>query len=444
MTLAVVLVFTAGYTLIALEHRYQLHKAVTAVALGGLLWLMIALGEGPAVAEATERAGAGIFALVFFLLAAMTLVEILVHYRFFDWLRARLLALHLSDYQQLWVISAVAFVLSAVIDNLTAALVMLAIARRFFGGHNLTVAAAAIVVSANAGGAWSPIGDVTTLMLWLAGKFTAAEIVSWGLLPSLALFGVSMFLLGRGIAGDTRDIEEERILLAPSEKVIVGCTLGSFALPLLFSQAGLEPYFGLVFGLGVVGMLIAMFRRRAARALGMEHPSQDMLENVAGHHRTHLTSDIEQKLASTDIASLVFFAGILLAVAALEHVGILERVSHALLGENPGLIRFVVGNGSLGVLSALVDNIPLTAAAITILKTGDPAIWSLLALTVGTGGSLLVIGSAAGVVAMGRVKELTFFRYIRLATLPALAGYLAAIAVWCLQYVLVYGPDVTW
>jgi Na+/H+ antiporter NhaD/arsenite permease-like protein len=437
MTLAIVLVFIAGYALIAFEHRYQLHKAVTAAALGGLLWLIVALNEGPAVREATQRAGAEIFALVFFLLAAMTLVEILVHYRFFDWLRMCLLAMGLNDYQQLWMIGGVAFFLSAVIDNLTATLVMLAIARRFFRGHNLMVAAATIVISANAGGAWSPIGDVTTIMLWLAGKFTAAEIVSWGLLPSAALFGISTFLLGRGIVGDTRDLEEERVQLAPSEKVIVGCTLGSFPLPLLFSQIGLEPYFGLVFGLGVVGMLIAMFRRRAARALGIEHLSQDILDDLGEHHRTHLTSDIERKLASTDIASLLFFAGILLAVGALEHAGILDRVSHALLGDEPSLARFLVGNSALGVLSAMVDNIPLTAAAISILKTTDPAIWSLLALTVGTGGSLLVIGSAAGVVAMGRVKELTFFGYIRLATLPALAGYLAAIGVWWLQYALV-------
>lgn len=438
MNALIVLVFVAGYTLIVFEHRLQLHKAMSAAVLGAVLWLVIALNEGAAVRHSTDRIGAEIFALVFFLLAAMTLVEILVHYRFFDWLRVKLLAMGLDDYRQLWMIGAVAFCLSAVIDNLTATLVMLAVAKRFFRGHNLLVAAATIVIAANAGGAWSPIGDVTTIMLWLADKFTAAQIIVWAFLPSVALFAVSTFMLGRGIAGDTRDAGEETITLSRSERVIIGCTLASFSLPLIFSQIGLEPYFGLLFGLGMVGMLIAFFRRRAARELGIDHRPVDILKIPGGGKRSHLTSDIEQQLARTDIASLLFFAGILLAVGALEHVGLLDRISHALLGDRPDPIRLVAGNAALGVLSAIVDNIPLTAAAISIIKADDPAVWTLLALTAGTGGSMLVIGSAAGVVAMGRVKELTFFRYLRLATLPAAAGYVVAIAVWCLQYVLAH------
>jgi Na+/H+ antiporter NhaD/arsenite permease-like protein len=435
MTLAVIAVFVAGYVLITLEHRYQLHKAITAALLGALLWLMIAFKEGAAVKESTEKAGAEIFALVLFLLAAMTLVEILVHYRLFDWIRFRLLALGLNDYKQLWVISGFTFFLSPVIDNLTATLVMLAIAGRFFRGRNLMVAAATIVIAANAGGAWSPIGDITTIMLWLAEKFTATEIMAWGFLPSVALLIVSTWLLGRKIHSDTRDVVEETVTLSRSEKVIVGFALGSFPLPLLFSRLGLEPYFGLIFGLGIVGMLIAAFRLAAARSLGLgAHLTGDVLDSVDDSHKTHLTSDIEKKLARIDIASLLFFAGILLAVAALDHLGVLDAISHVLLGDQPGVWRYVAGNSALGVLSAIVDNIPLTAAAIGIFKTKDPAVWSLLALTVGTGGSMLVIGSAAGVVAMGRVKELTFFSYMRLATWPAAAGYVVAIGAWWLQY----------
>jgi Na+/H+ antiporter NhaD/arsenite permease-like protein len=437
MTPFVLAVFVAGYALITLESRYRLHKAITAAALGAVLWLIIALKEGGAVKEATQKVGAGIFALVFFLLAAMTLVEILVHYRFFDWIRTRLLALGLNDYRQLWVIGVVSFILSSLIDNMTATLVMLAIAGRFFRGSNMQVAAATIVIAANAGGAWTPIGDVTTLMLWLAGKYTAIEIMAWGLLPSVTLFVASTWLLGRGLQGDTRDVDDEPVVLSRSEKVIVWCTLGSFPLPLLFSQIGLEPYFGLIFGLGIVGMLIAAFRLAAARALGLSSLSEDVLDSVAGSHQTHLTSDIEKKLARIDIASLLFFAGILLAVGALDHLRILDSISNVLLGERPGIARFVAGNASLGALSAIVDNIPLTAAAIGILKTTDPAVWSLLALTVGTGGSMLIIGSAAGVVAMGRVKDLTFYRYMRLATFPAAVGYVAAIAVWGMQYAVV-------
>lgn len=440
MTSLVIIIFVAGYTLITLENRYQLHKAITAAALGATMWLVIALNEtNEAVETATRGTAADVFSLVFFLLAAMTLVEILVHYRFFDWLRVRLLALGCNDTQQVWVIGGVTFFLSSVIDNLTATLVSLAIASRFFRGNNRLVSAASIIIAANAGGAWSPIGDVTTIMLWLARKFAASEIVKWGFLPSLTLFLVCTAMLSRKIAGDTRDFEEETISLDRSEKVIVACTLGSFLLPFVFGRIGLEPYFGLIFGLGIVGMMIALFRTISARQLGIAHPSLEILDGLEKGRKSHLTSDIERALARTDIASLLFFAGILLAVGALEHLGILDRASHVLLGDQPGLLRFVGGNAALGVLSAVVDNIPLTAAAITIIKTTDPAIWSLLALTVGTGGSMLVIGSAAGVIAMGRVKELTFFRYIRIATWPALVGYIAAIAVWYVQYRLTRG-----
>lgn len=415
MTFAVGSVFLVGYLLITLEHRYQLHKAITAAAMGALLWLIIALREGSGVAESVERAGSEIFGLVFFLLVAMALVEILVDYRFFDWIRIRLLALGLADRGQLWVVSAVAFGLSAVIDNLTATLVMLTIAGRFFRGKNLLVASCSIVVSANAGGAWSPIGDVTTIMLWLAGKFSAVEIIGWALAPSMVLFAISIWMLARHIHSDTRDVVEETVALSRSEKAVAGFALASFTLPLLFSQIGLQPYFGLLFGLGAVGIVMAICRGRTSP-------------------QTNLGSDIEQKLSRIDIASLVFFAGILLAVAALEHVGILDAVSGVLLGENPSLGRYLMGISSMGAVSAIVDNIPLTAGAIRILKTSDPAVWSLLALAVGTGGSMLSIGSAAGVVATGKLKELTFATYLRLATVPAAAGYVAALGVWWLEY----------
>ena len=441
MTLLVITVFICGYVLIVLEHRYQLHKAVTAAAMGALLWLIIALGQGPAAAgNALQAAEPGIFGLVFFLLAAMTLVEILAHYRFFDSIRARLLSLGLGDRGQVWAIGIVTFFLSAVLDNLTTTLVMVSIARRFFRDHNLLIAASSIVIAANAGGAWSPLGDVTTIMLWLGGKFSASEVVTWGFLPAATLFAISNAILVRKIRGDTTDIKEESISLSLSEKVVIGFTLGSFSFPLLFSQIGLAPYLGLLFGLGIVGAVIACYRWAAARKLGLSHPGADILdrEDEAGRpHRTHLTSDIERALAQTDIGSLLFFAGILLAVAALEHVGVLEKISDVLLGDNPSVLRLVIGSGLLGVSSAIFDNIPLTAAALRILPTEDPAIWTLLALTLGTGGSMLAIGSAAGVVAMGRIKELTFLRYMHYASVPAALGYVAAMAVWCGQYILV-------
>lgn len=437
MTSVVIAAFVAGYILITLEHRYQLHRAITAAALGASVWLVIALKEGAAVQAATEKAGAGIFALVLFLLSAMTLVEILLHYRFFDWVRVKLLGLGLGDYGQLWVVGVAAFCLSAVIDNLTATLVTLAIAYRSFRGKSLLIAVSTVVVAANAGGAWSPIGDVSTIMLWLARKFTAVEIMAWGFLPSVVLFLVSTWMLGRGIRGGRREPMEEAVQFSWSDKIVIGAAFGSFSLPLVFSHIGLQPYFGLVFGLGMVGILITIFRLAVVRSLGLRSVTEEFLDKADDSQRKHLTADIEKHLTRADIASLLFFTGILLGVAGLEHRGILNSLSHLLLGEDPSLGRFIAGTAALGVLSAIVDNIPLAAAAIGILKTTDPAIWSLLALAVGAGGSLLVIGSAAGVVAMGRIRELTFFAYVRIATLPAAVGYAAAFLVWWLQYLVV-------
>lgn len=434
MNAFILLTFVIGYVFITLEHRYKLHKAITAAALGAFLWIAIGIAERSAAEDALHGIGSEIFSIVIFLLAAMTLVEVLVHYRFFDFVRTQILRLNIRDYGQLWVIGAVSFFLSAVIDNLTATLVMLAVATRFFAGRNLLVATAAIVIAANAGGAWSPIGDVTTIMLWIAGKFTSGEIVAWTFVPSAVLFVVSTALLGRSIAADTRDVIEECVALSKSEWIVIALALASFFLPVIVHSIGLPPYIGLVFGLGIVGITISLFRLMNGGAAASAHDDVE-LGGIAPD--SHLTSDIEKKLARTDIAALLFFTGILLAVGALGHVGILDTASHYLLGDDPSLMRLFFGNAALGVLSALVDNIPLTAAAMEIIQTSDPAIWSLLALAVGTGGSLLVIGSAAGVVAMGKVKNLSFFTYVTIATVPAAVGYAAAMGVWLLQYLLV-------
>jgi len=418
MTLAIILLFIVGYIFITLEHTLKLNKSVTAAALGAGLWALIALVEEH-VEEALHPVAAETFALVVFLLSAMTLVEILVHYRFFDVLRTKLYSLGLNDYRQLWLISGMAFLFSAVLDNLTTTIVMVQIAHRFFKGKNLVIAAAAIVLSANAGGAFSPIGDVTTIMIWLEGKFTALEVIRWGFLPALTLFVVSTYLLARQLTRNTPDAQptrEEKVALSSSEKTVITATFISFSFPLIAHVLGLPPYIGILFGVGMVGMLIALF------------------VNIRPKRVSHLSMDIQSLLARVDITSLVFFIGILFAVGALEHVGILSTISNTVFGATPEVGRLVVGNVLLGAFSAVVDNIPLTAAALNILNTTDPLIWVLLALSVGTGGSMLVIGSAAGVVAMGMVKEMTFKNYIRIATLPAALGFVACILVWSVEY----------
>jgi Na+/H+ antiporter NhaD/arsenite permease-like protein len=301
------------------------------------------------------------------------------------------------------------------LDNLTTTIVMIQIARKFFKDKNMILMSAAVVIAANAGGAFSPIGDVTTIMLWLADKFTAIEVIKQGFLPSLAILIGALALMYPKVDDKPYEETDEIVTkLTKSEKIVVFSVFASFILPLVMNFMGLPPYFGLLLGLGGVWLIIDFFKSYTK-------------------HETHLDASIEDMIKKTDIPSLKFFIGILLAVSALEHIGLLEQLSHIVFTEHPSLSRMIFGNISLGFLSAVLDNVPLTAIAIEILNTVDSSIWVLLAIAVGTGGSMLIVGSAAGVVAMGMVKELTFEKYLKLATVPAMVGYLLGMAVWYVQ-----------
>ena len=411
--------FVIAYILITLEHKVGQHKSGIALSLAGALWILTAfVTPTEELRHITLEAGAEVFEIVAFLLSAMTLVEILIHYRLFDIIRVKLAKMKFGDKKQFLIIGFLTFFLSAVLDNLTITIVMTQIARRFFRGKNLLVAVAGIVVLANAGGAWSPIGDVTTIMLWLAGKFSAFEVITWGILPSMVLGVIAASMMVRDIDNTMFDVQEEKsITLTRGEKSVITIVLSSFTLPMIMNFIGLPPYMGLMIGLGVAWMFIEFAKTRSRK-------------------ETHLTASIDGLLQKADISSLQFFIGILLAVSALHSLGVLEVLSHVLFGEDPSFGRLVAGNSIMGVLSAIVDNVPLTALAIDIIAVTDPHIWVLTAIAVGTGGSALVIGSVAGVVAMGMVKELTFGKYIRYATIPALVGYAAAIGVWYAQYMI--------
>ncbi len=411
-------VFILGYIGITLEHRLGTSKSAIAMSVGVIMWILASLYNHVHIEETLVEVGGDIFSIVIFLLAAMSLVEILVHYQFFDVVRGLLYKLKFSEKKQFLALAIMTFFLSAMLDNLTTTIVMIQIARRFFTGKNLLLMTAAVVIAANAGGAFSPIGDVTTIMIWLADKFTAFEIIREGFLPSLAILLGSMALMYPQISDKPFAATDEIITqLSRSEKVVITAVFASFALPLIMNFMNLPPYFGLLLGLGGVWIIIDFFKQKSKR-------------------KTHLEVSIEELIKKTDIASLKFFIGILLAVSALEHLGILEQLSHVLYTDAPTAARMIIGNTSLGFVSAVLDNVPLTAIAIEILKTTDTSIWVLLALAVGTGGSMLVIGSAAGVVAMGMVKELTFEKYLKLATLPAMVGYIIGIAVWYVQYLI--------
>lgn len=408
--------FLLGYFAIALEHPLKISKSAVALLTGAVLWTLAAfISSGDELTTDLTQAGSDVFSIIVFLLAAMSLVEVLVHYRFFDVIRGRLFALNLTDRKQFAIICLLTFLLSAVIDNLTTTIIMIQISRKFFRDKNMLIACAGIVISSNAGGAFSPIGDITTIMLWFAKKFGTIEILYKAAAPALALWLVSMTLLIRQIKPEDADNKKQVITnLTTSEKWVIIAVFGSFILPLVASIIGLPPYFGRLFGLGLVWLMIDTFKRTSPTA-------------------THLSASIEEFIKKTDIASLEFFIGILLSVSALHAMGVLNQIASLIYGQHPGSATLIGGNVLLGIVSSIMDNVPLTAIAIQMLQTTDSNIWILLALTIGTGGSLLVVGSASGVVAMGMNKDLTFGNYFKIAFVPALAGFLAGVVTWYIQ-----------
>lgn len=408
-------IFLLGYIAISQEHLLKISKTSISLIIAVVLWLLVVVGGLNDIGLALTDSAGEIFGLVIFLLSAMTLVEILTHYGLFDYIYTKLVRLNLKDKAQFFIITFLAFIFSAFLDNLTTTIVFLQISSRFFSGKNLLKSASAIVIAANAGGAFSPIGDVTTTMLWLANKFTTQTVLTQAFLPSLTVFLVSTLLIGKSIVVDTKDRVEKAIKLGKTEWFIICLCLLSFLLPLLMTIIHLPPYLGLILGLGIVWLAVDLAKLRTP-------------------HSTSLSTSIEKFFQKTDIASLYFFIGILLAIGALRHLGILEEISHRVFTATPSATRIIQGNIAIGGLSAIFDNIPLTAAAIEIVKTTDPNLWVLLALTVGVGGSLLLIGSAPGIIAMTIVKELTFSKYLRIATLPALVAFCLGILVWFLQY----------
>ncbi len=410
--------FVAGYVVIAMEHRLFVNKAAVSLVLATALWVLVGLAvPASALQRVLVEAGSDIFGLVIFLLTAMTLVEILLHYHLFDvielWLRRR----GWTYYRLGWAMAGLVFVFSGIIDNLTTTIVAMQISRRLFPKKYIISMGALIVIAANAGGAFSPIGDVTTLMLWFAGKFSAAQIIAQGFFPSLVLLVIAAVLLLRRMphvvcdsSCDTNDFQPSR-----SDRAIIFATFISFFLPVFATLFGLPPYMGLLAGLGGVWLLIDVAKK-------------------ARPQETHLQANIRHFFQQTDIESIQFFVGILLAVSALHALGILHTATDFLLGAEPSYARLISVFSGLGVGSAIVDNVPLTAAAISALDGVSTSLWVLLAIAVGTGGSLLIIGSAAGIIAMGMVPEITFGKYLRIGTVPALLGYVGAVATWLLQH----------
>jgi len=414
-----VLVFLVGFTGIVFEHNLKVNKSWIALATGSVMWMIVSYGSTyEALHIAIMHSSAEIFELIIFLIGAMTLVEMMAHFRFFSWIEAKLIERDISNVKLFWILGLITFVASALLDNLTSTLVMIQIGRHLYiKKKNFNIYVINVIIAANAGGAMSPVGDVTTIMLWLAQKFTAWEIMLKGILPSLVAWLIPQTLLTSRIIVEDRTGREKKEIL-PLQWGIIIMGLSTFGLAVLVNILHLPPFFGILFGLGVIAIVIDLKLKKGK------------LIKEEGH--------IVNIIKTIDMATIKFFVGILLAVNALQFQGILNHVADFMFGVDPAnnATAIIIGHTALGLFSSILDNVPLTAAVIKMLPEGiDSIYWVLLAITAGTGGSILIIGSAAGVAAMGQVKSLTFAEYFKKGALPALLGYISAVMTWYILFI---------
>lgn len=415
-----IVIFLVGFTAIAFEHTLEVNKSWIALFTGTIMWMVVAIGKDQhTLHTAILHESAEIFELVVFLMGAMTIVEMMAHFRLFTWIETKLSSLNITDKQLFWILGVTTFFASSLLDNLTSTLVMLQIGRHLYHRKdNFVYYAINVVIASNAGGAMSPVGDVTTIMLWLANKFTAWEILLYGFIPSVVAWIIPQSMLSLKIMKEDRSNREKKEV-PPLQWSIITIGLFTFGFAVIVNLLHLPPFFGILFGMACAAIVIDYRLKKGT------------LKKRAGH--------LVNLIKTIDMATLNFFIGILLAIGALNYQGVLTDLAQIIFGDNPSenVGRIIVGHSSLGLISSVLDNVPLTAAVIKMLPEGiNFSYWILLAITAGTGGSILVIGSAAGVAAMGQLKDLTFVEYLRKGSFPALLGYTSAVATWYLLFVI--------
>ena len=447
----IILIFVIGYLSITLEHPLKLDKTVPALIMAALIWAVLAVGFHAGwfdVIDTYENSfnflSGGLEAehgfentllhhlgktaeILIFLIGAMTIVEIIDLHRGFEVLKG---AVRTKNKRKLlWIIGVLAFILSAIIDNLTATIVLITLLRKLIPDRNDRLwYAGLVVVAANAGGAWSPIGDVTTTMLWIAKNVTAMGLIEYVVLPSIVCFVVPFVIASylpafRGeIKVDAAEDEVKGHLLSSKTMLFLG--LGMIvSVPVFKTITHLPPYIGMMLALGVVWLVSEYI-----------HPEEDFSKE-----RRHLYS-AHKALSRIEISSILFFLGILMAVAGLESLvfGVAEN------GDPVGTLRYlaevlqeVVPNQDvvvilLGIFSAIIDNVPLVAASIGMYDAPtDAVLWHFIAYCAGTGGSMLIIGSAAGVAAMG-MEKIDFIWYLKKIAWLAFVGFIAGAGVFLL------------
>lgn len=451
MTLLVIVVFVLGYAAIAFEHTLNINKTATALLTGILCWVIFMLSAPTGVVLASEtwlhftellrlELGTETFAtlgeaelfrefvlmqlaehltdisqILFFLLGAMTIVELVDSHHAFRFITGRIRTR--NPVLLLWVICWVSFFLSAILDNLTTSIVMVSLIRKLVTNRETRLYfAGMIVIAANAGGAWTPIGDVTTTMLWIGGQITTLNIITSLFLPSVVCLLVPLLILSATLKGELGEQEQPEFMQSPQAirgaKRMLTVGVGILVMvPIFKTWTHLPPYTGILLGLGILWVLSDVIHADLETQLKNNY-------TVAG------------ALSRIDVPSVLFFLGILLAVSALTSMQILLGFAE-FLNSTFGDLRIIVA--LIGFLSAIVDNVPLVAASMGMygMETypTDHFLWEFLAFCAGTGGSMLIIGSAAGVAVMG-MEKVDFIWYLKKISVLAMAGYLAGGAVY--------------
>ncbi len=452
METVIILVFVIGYLAITLEHSIKIDKLIPALVMMAISWALISLGletfpewfdsakhsllEGFGtmphedkmhIMEETLLHHLGKTAeILVFLLGAMTIVEIIDYFDGFSTIKGFIKTKKKTKI--LWIFSVLAFILSAIIDNLTATIVLISILQKIVKERDVRLwYAGLIIIAANAGGAWSPIGDVTTTMLWIGKKVSTDHLFVYLFLPSLVCMALPSFIASflpafKGKLDIEDNIEDKPKSRYSSTMLYLG--LGAIvSVPVFKMVTHLPPYVGMMLALGVVAIFAELYSSSKFSLAQFDSEESD----AHAHH-----SPVHASLSKIELPSILFFLGILMAVAALESLGILFEFATTLKESMPMLGTELHHTGVsdlvillLGVASAVIDNVPLVAASLGMFSEPmDNELWHFVAYSAGTGGSMLIIGSAAGVVAMG-MEKIDFFWYLKKISWLALLGFLA-------------------
>ena len=424
MITVLIIIFAIGYLAITLEHTIKINKSATALMTAVLCWTLIISDSAnkEQIIEQLSHHLSSISEIVFFLLGAMTIVEIIDAHDGFQNITERIKTTNKT--KLIWLIASITFFLSAVLDNLTSTIVMLSILNKLIEDKKTKwLLLGLVIISSNAGGAWSPIGDVTTTMLWIGGQISPLNIIKQTFLASIASMVVPTLIINYIIKGQIKlktNIEHnlnfnsnafERNLIF---YIGIGCLL---FVPVFKTITHLPPYMGMLLCLGIIWTVTEL----------IHHKKQDSEKG---------NLSVSHALRKIDTPSILFFFGILLSIASLEVVGILPQIAST-LNEIFGNINMVAIG--IGLLSAVFDNVPLVAALQSMYSLNeypqDHYFWELLAFTAGTGGSCLIIGSAAGVAVMG-IEKIDFFWYLKKISWIAFIGFSVGVATFLIQHYL--------